>query len=849
LIGVADIEKALREEKARSYTAGYFDRDGVHLSFWKDDEKYLNSIDYPWFFYARAHEIKSHRREVERLSAVAGLEPTADDRWFKVFSNYFDRRDLIEAFDKIGVEPLEADVTPFDRYIAEHDVDFDPNPRVLWYDLETDGATGWDDIEGHRILSVAYREHGADKTTFRCVDSADDDGERKLLDGFLDVVGRHDLLVAWNGDQYDEIVLRARCKRLKFSPVWRLVNFLDMLELFKKYYGRDATGLGVRISFSLENIAQTVLGKGKIPDVPKHKMLEIWREQRELMEIYNIRDVDIMVELEEKLEYLKTHAILSHLCKRFLCSRALKQAYITDGFVLHYGAHNSEHFPTKRYGDDTPDREKFEGAHVEPPAKGLHEGVVDLDFSSLYPNIVMAFNISTETFMPEGKVDGVPTCTAANGSVFRTDVEGVFPAVSRIAVDGRQEFYQRAVALEKAGKEGTPEHLKALQTSAVYKILANAFFGGMGSPYARFYQPKCGEAITLTGQVAIKTCFDLARQKGIPVIYGDTDSAFLKCSVPIAEEFNELVAAALDEYASSRGARPGGFRLKVDAEFVRIFFTRKKRYAGKKATGKVDVRGLELVRSDKTKFERDLQKRIIEMILESRTPTARIAETIVRKWAIKLFKRELTADDLKYAETLSQPFEAYKAETIHVRIAKQLRDVGREVYVGMKIPYVLVGKEKDRDRLKAVHVDDFDGVYDAALYWEKTFPSTQRVLEVCFPDSTATWDRLLKWRPDAPQGDLFETPVELDDTRPIVFRFNRGDQDKLETLKAEMKKHPGEHPVQFDLRVDGLEVDLSTPVKVELRPELIKALEGIVRHRVYFGPEKWDREVTTDGQG
>lgn len=845
---MVDFEAKLREERERQYTAGYFDRRGVHLAFWKGDEKYLNSIDYHWFFYAHPAQVKVNRRNVERLPGVTGLEPTADGRWIKVFADYFERRSLIEAFDDLGVEPLEADVNPFDRYMAEHDVNLDPNPRVLWFDLETDGSTGWEDIEGHRILSVAYREHGSDKTVFRCVDTADDAGERKLLDGFLDVVSRHDLLVAWNGDAYDEPVVRARCKRLGFSPVWRLVNFLDMLELFKKYYGRDASGEGVRVSFSLENIAQTVLNKGKIPDVPKHKMIEIWRTQRELMETYNVRDVDLMVELEEKLEYLKTHAILSHLCQRFLCTRSLRQAYVTDGFVLHHGAHNSQHFPTRRYGDDAPDKVKFEGAHVEDPIKGLHEGVVDLDFSSLYPNIVMAFNISPETYIQEEQAVAIkaPTCTAANGAVFRTDVEGIFPAVARIAVDSRQEFYRRAVELEKAGKEGTPEHLKALQTSAVWKILANAFFGGMGSHFARYYQPKCAEAITLTGQAGIKKIFDLARSRGIPVIYGDTDSAFLKCSVPVAEEFNDLAAAELDTYAESRGARPGGFRLKVDAEFLRIFFTRKKRYAGKKSTGKVDVRGLELVRSDKTKFERDMQKRMIEVILESRTPTARIAEAVARKWALKLFKREATADDLKYAETLSRPFEQYKAETIHVRIAKHLRDAGREVYVGMKIPYILVGKEGDR--LKAVHVDDFDGEYDAALYWEKMFPSTKRVLEVCFPEQQATWDRLLKWRPDSPQGDLFEKPVELDDSRPVVFRFDPRDRDKFEELKAEMEKHPGEHPVRLDLRVNGIEVDLTTPVKVALRPELIKMLEKIVGHRVYHGPERWDREAT-NGQG
>lgn len=836
-------EQALAEVKAeaeRVYSAGWFERREIQLAFWQDGERMMDRVPFEWFFYLRNGDVEKVRRKLERR--VEGLVQKGNHT--QVYADFNERWELVEWLEEQGVQPLEADVTPFDRFMAENEVPLDPNPRVLYYDLETDSSDGgWDEIEKHRIISVAYRGPDTSGTEWLCAESLDDQGERKLLDQFLDVVEGHDIFVAWNGDIYDEPVLKARCKKQRIRPAWHMVRFLDLLSLFKKYYGRDAEGSGVRISFSLENVARTVLGKGKIEDVPKHRLAEIWKTDQDLLARYNVRDVDLMVDLDRKLGYIETHRILSHLCNRFLSSRSLRQSYVTDGFVLRYGAQHDVHFKTKKH-DDLPEKMKIKGAHVEEPLRGLHRGVCDLDFSSLYPNIVMAFNISPEVrvqteYIDQVKDEGAPHAVAENGAVFLTETEGVFPAVSRITVEGRQEFYKKAVALEKAGEEGSVDHMKALQTSNVWKILSNAFFGGMSSIYSRYYDPMCGEAITLTGQACIKRIFELAGKKGIPVVYGDTDSAFLKCSAAIAEEFNVAAADYLDVFARDRGARPGGFRLKVDAEFLRIFFTRKKKYAGKKKTGKVDVRGLELIRSDGCKLERELQRTFIDFLMEAENPSPQIAEKLLRKWARRIFAGDVEAEDLLMAETLAQPLENYKSETVHARIAKELLRTGREVYVGMKVPYILQGREDGR--VKAIYAGDFDGSYDAVQYWrDHVYPATYRVLEAVFPDQKQTWDRFAKWNPGTSQSDLFEKGETLDGV-PVTFRLRPEDQQHFEKLNEEMVSRPGGRPVKLELALDDGQVLLKTERSVALTPTLVKAMEGVVGHRVYYGPEVWDR--------
>jgi len=825
-----------------AFTCGWydFDKHQVCFSYWKNNIRMARRFDFEWYFFML-------RKDAEEISGrvfdsyVSKVEPFGD--YVKVFMPYYsdERKELLEWLDKNGVQSFEGDVNPVDRFIFDNEVQISTNPRILFYDIETDTSDGgWDDIERHRILSVSY---GSTVDDVQCIvaSSFDNKGEKKLLDEFFDVVANYDLLVAWNSAAYDEIVLKARAKRHRVFVNWRTVNFLDFMKLFKRYYMRDSTGSGVRISFSLDNICKTVLGKGKVEDVPVHKMKEFFIENREKAIEYNNTDVIRLIELENKMHYIQAQTILAKLCNRFISDRALMASVLVDGFVLEYASKIAKmHFRTKQYyKEDEEPKEQIEGAFVMDPVLGMHEGICDLDFASLYPSIVIAFNISPETKQLSSQKIGEngSLAQAANGVYFRNDKKGIFPIISQIALLRRKEYKDDAARLEREGKEGSLDHQLAKQTSDAWKVLANSMYGVMASNYGRYGDRDCGEAITITGKYIIQRVIKLSESKGIPVIYGDTDSTFNKCSNAVAIEFADIARKDVNGWLRERGAKEDMIRLKLDAEFERIFFTSKKRYAGKKTTGKWDIRGLELIRSDGCKYMREMQRRIITYLLESESPNAKMAKRIVEKWAYKLFSRQVGADDLKLAQSLGRPISQYVGDTVHVRIAKELLKQGKEVFVGMKVPYVVIGKKDGK--LDAVHVDDFDGNYDAKLYWKnKIYPPTQRILEVCFPDFAFDWIRLFEYQiGGAKQRDIFDSEKVK---RTVEIRLLENDKPHLESLKSVCDKYPGEHPLSLRVVIPDNEVLLSTDTRVRFIPSLVVEMEKIVGHRVYYGKEEWD---------
>ena len=834
------------------YTAGWydFDTEEVCFSFWENGERMARSFVYDWHFFLAKDEIEEATRIELFDRAVDHVE--IEGGYAKIYMPYYNglRKDLIAIMQDVGLHPLEGDVHPVDRYLYDHNLKLNDNPKILYYDLETDTSDGgWDHIERHQLLSVAY---GPSLDKMECITIREDScgSEEKLLEKFLKVVADYDVLIGWNSQNYDEVVLKARAKKYRLWPNWKMVNHLDLMLLFKQYYMRDETGSGVRISFSLDNIAQTVLGEGKVEGLDKHRMREMLETRPAEVIRYNKRDVEIMIELEAKLGYISAHTVLAHICNRFLSDYALRSSYLVDGFVLKHASQVAKfHFGMKgKFQDENDERKSIAGAHVMEPILGLHKGVCDIDFSALYPSIVISFNISPETkvcmikeFLKNS--NGVhPTelgnfSVAANGAVYRTDVEGIFPAISKIALSHRQTFKDEAKRLEEDG-EGSIAHRRAVQSSNAWKVLANSMYGVLASKFARYSDLESGEAITSTGKVLLLRVAALAEKNGIPVVYGDTDSNFLICTVAVANEFCELVVIDCMEYFRSRGAREGWLSIKLDAEFTRLILVAKKRYFGKKANGKWDVRGLELIRSDNCRYSREMQRRLITYLLEAANPNPKMAKRLVEKWALPLFEKEVGTDDLFLAQSLNQPLAAYAQETVHVRIAKDLLRRGLEVYQGMKIPYVITGRADGK--LQAVHVDDFEGEYDASLYWKaKVFPATERILNLVWPDNKFEWKELYSYQFGGPkQKDLFVATPKKD---PVTIVLDEREADKLKVIRKVVEEFPGDHPLELEIQLEDGGVGIMSDIRVRFVPELVIELEKVTGRRIYFGSENWDQ--------
>jgi DNA polymerase elongation subunit (family B) len=143
---------------------------------------------------------------------------------------------------------------------------------------------------------------------------------------------------------------------------------------------------------------------------------------------------------------------------------------------------------------------------------------------------------------------------------------------------------------------------------------------------------------------------------------------------------------------------------------------------------------------------------MIDMILDHAKPEPVVALDIVCKWRDRLFSRDMNVEDLTITQSVQKRLDEYKTETIHVRIARELVRSGKEFYQGIKIPYVVTGKDQ-HGRIVAVHADDFDGMFDVTSYWQnRVYPPTLRVLLAAFPD--VDWRSLA--RHDSTQRRMFD---------------------------------------------------------------------------------------------
>jgi DNA polymerase elongation subunit (family B) len=721
------------------YVAGFYDYREKCICLKLEGTNELEAFPFPHYFYL---EGRPSAQLADKFSEVE-----MEGEWCRCYApaTNAERKTIIRELEECGVETFEADVSPINRFLTDNDIGYG-DLRVLYYDLETDGSAGWGSLDQHRILMIGHHSSVTGKTG-HILAGRRASGERAALEEFRELMAGHDLLVAWNGDAYDEPVLKARFERHGlgdgWSENWRMVNFLDLMRLFKKYYARDDQNSGVRVSFSLDSVAKAVLGQGKVKkpmltsegkNDPVRAIIETWELRPAELAEYCERDVEIMVEMEKKLGFLAFHKTLSNLCGRFLSSYTIWAGYLNDAFVLRWGRKKGQHFRTKfTFYDERTEKVEVEGAYVMAPVVGMHDGVCDLDFASLYPNVIRSFNISPEVkALTKNERRGPLAC---NGVRFSDTKRGAFPQIVEETLGLRKKHKKRVMDLEEEGKEGALEHLKAKQMSDAYKLLGNTMYGLLGAPQLRYYDPECAEAVTLSGKAIIQYVIAEAVKRKFPALYSDTDSVFLRCTREQALGFAKEMEAGLDRFVESRGGTPGFIRLDLDVVYNRIIFVTKKRYCGQKDTGKLDVKGLEFIRSDNCKAARDMQLRLIDYLLGVERPMASMAVRLVERFRARCYAGELAVEEVVLAQSLSRGLDAYKANPPHVRIAKEMMARGQEVYEGMKIPYFICGTCKGQQVVR--HAAEFSGQYDADFYWsKKIYPPTQAVLEAAFPGKT-----------------------------------------------------------------------------------------------------------------
>jgi DNA polymerase I len=748
--------------------------------------------------FLRAKDIDDEMmRRFRADGRVASIRPEGE--WLRVrWRDYGAVYGACEWLHSKFIPTFEADVDPVKRYLADSGATI-AKPRRCFIDIETDSRAGIAKaIRGEaRVLSWALVDDQGEKVV-GLLEADTNEAERELLLDFWHEVAAYDQIVGWNLDRFDKPALLERSKALGMNVEARRWLWLDHLLIFKRMNISASKSGDEKQSMALDAIAMSLKVGGKLEGVDASKSWELWQSDPQLLARYNLRDAELMPLIEQASGYLAVHQVVCETCGVLPDSRAAKPTRFVDGFLLRRARERGMHFPTKFYGkekDYDDEADPFKGAWVMEPTKlGIVRDVHVADFKSMYPSIIISFNMSPETYddgvvldmtaarpvylshvPPERQPIPSTHCAAPDDTCFRLDVVG-------LVAEACAEFLSlRKFWSDERSKHppGSPKWKDADRRATAMKAVPNSFFGVLGNEMSRYFLRAVAQAITQTGAWLAKETFKAGELRRLEAIYGDTDSLFIVgCS---DAEFRAFVAECnsvlYPRLLKEQNCKENRIKLGYEKKFERVILVTKKRYAGRYShydgtsadeDSEPEVKGLEYKRGDTAKLARGMQAEVIDLLVGGGILRKRVAECeereevfveLVKRWRDRILNGELELKDFVLSKSLSKELDEYavkkkkdgtdQAGSPHVAIARLLEKRGLDVGEGTKIEYVVT--DASESPMKAIPASDFAGEKDRHYLWETlAYPATQRVLEVVFP--AGPWRQFEKSRPPKLRG-------------------------------------------------------------------------------------------------
>jgi DNA polymerase II len=549
-------------------------------------------------------------------------------------------------------------------------------PRVLSFDIETHGTR-------ERLLAISIYAPGIDQVFIvdgserampqnatRCKD------EFSALDAFCKIIRRFDpdVLTGWNIIDFDLSVLQRIAERVHHPFEFGRDAGAIRIRKAEGYFGSGQANVPGRLildgidllrgafirmdDYSLDAVAREVLGEGKAlrGDV-RDRIAEIadnYRHDLAAFALYARTDARLAYEIVQKLDVVRLAFARSRLAgmtpDRVAASIAsFDFLYLCELEKLGVVA------PTVRSGDSGM-HEAQSGGHVLEPVAGLHRNVWVFDFKSLYPSIIRTFNIDPLSYV------GDPPPGA---DLIRTPA-GAFQRDAAILPRMLDELFPRREAAKK-NNDTVGSH--------AIKILMNSFYGVLGTPACRFYNPALANSITSMGREILlwsKRWFEAA---GLTVLYGDTDSLFVASrgdDPDLTRELGRDLAARLNgELARMIGERwrvPSRLELQFEKLYLKLFLPRSrhgtrgasKRYVGLRhgdAAGNLEFVGMEVVRRDWTALAKQVQRELYQRLFADQTVDRYLADIVKQV-------RQGTLDEaLVYRKNLRKSADDYTATT------------------------------------------------------------------------------------------------------------------------------------------------------------------------------------------
>ena len=511
-----------------------------------------------------------------------------------------------------------------DRYIyqyisekyPEDEIKFDIGKiKLVTLDIEVASEAGFPDVEScsEEILAITIQDYTtkkiitwgikqfknirSDVTYHHCHTEYD------LLNSFINywMSDVPDVVTGWNIQLYDIPYICKRLNRVlgeklmkRFSN-WGLVTEgevfingrkhttfdvggltqLDYLDLYKKFTYK------AQESYRLDYIAEVELGQKKLDHSEFDTFKDFYTKGWQKFIEYNIVDVELVDRLEDKMKLIELALTMAYDAKVNYAD-VFYQVRMWDNIIYNYLKKRNIVIPPKNRSQKN---EKYAGAYVKEPKPGKYDWVVNFDLNSLYPHLIMQYNISPETLIeekhPTVSVDKILNqsisfemyknyAVCANGAMFRKDVRGFLPELMEKMYQDRVIFKKKMIDAKKEyekkkSKELEKEIARCNNIQMAKKISLNSAYGAIGNQYFRYYKLENAEAITLSGQVSIRWIESkmnaylnkLLKTENVDyVIASDTDSIYLNMGPLVEtvykgrEKTTEGVVTFLDKVAS-----------------------------------------------------------------------------------------------------------------------------------------------------------------------------------------------------------------------------------------------------------------------------------------------------------
>jgi DNA polymerase II len=526
----------------------------------------------------------------------------------------------------------------------------------------------------------------------RCLD------ERAALDAFCARVKEFDpdVLTGWNVIDFDLAVLQRIAARLKHPLVLGREPGALLLRKAEGYFGSGQASIPGRLvldgidllrgafvrmeEYSLDFVAREVLGKGKALAGDVHdRIAEIvhnYRHDLAAFALYARTDARLAFDIVARLKLVQLAVARSRLTGMTL-DRVAASIASFDFLYLTELERRAVVAPSVR-ADDSRVHAAQQGGHVLEAEAGLHRNVWVFDFKSLYPSIIRTFNIDPLSYV-EHPMPDADLIRTAGGAFVRTP--GILPRML-------DELFPRREAAKKAG-DGV--------ASNAIKILMNSFYGVLGTPACRFYNPALANAITGTGRDLLLWSKAWFEGMGFKVLYGDTDSLFVDSCGEDPQQARvrgrELAVALnrdLDRHIQRRWSVLSRLELEFEKLYLKLFLPRarhstrgaSKRYAGLLGgaeADEVEFVGMEVVRRDWTALAKQVQRELYQRLFTDQSVDAYLADVVK-----KVRNGDLDAA-LIYRKNLRKEADNYTATTPpHVVAARKSK-----LPLGRLISYVI----------------------------------------------------------------------------------------------------------------------------------------------------------------